>query len=131
LFFQKAGFEILFLNAAGQRQLDKKPMSAKERKVFEDKKFYTYKLSKNGRIKINLGYQEFLKTYRKLKYRRMLRTRILQKFISIILGKKNYMKLSSINKKIKSKTIYDVISQSEFSYDPDREFLRIIGKKVS
>ena len=59
-FIKKTGFEILFLSTCGNNQLDKIPLTNENFENLKKQNFFNYKLSDDGRVKINIGYHEWL-----------------------------------------------------------------------
>ncbi|MBL52230.1 MAG: hypothetical protein CMG57_09775 [Candidatus Marinimicrobia bacterium] len=122
IFFEKTGFKIAFLSSCGENQLNKKPYSNSELSKLTKREYFNYKLSDDKKVKINIGYHKWLKNKNKHKRRKMILTNILSPIT-------NLFGLSSLIEKFRSINIYSVLSDANFIYSNDREFIRVIAKK--
>jgi SAM-dependent methyltransferase len=121
-FLTKVGFEINFLNACGNNQFSKKSPSDEYMQMLKDKGYFNYNISDNGRVKINIGYHNWLLEKTKQRKRRAFIRNIFIKVLSST-------KLLSVVRKLRSPYIYDILNDSNFIYSEDREFIRVIAKK--
>ena len=118
----KANFNIVFLNACGDKQLSKKPLSNEYLNRLKNKKYFDYKISVDGRVKINIGYHNWLSQKTRKNKLRVFVQNMVKKILSIA-------KLLSIVRKLRMQRVYDILQDSNFIYSEDREFIRVIAKK--
>ena len=121
-FINKAGFKIKFLDTCGENQLEKKPFSDQDQKTLTEKGFYTFKTSNDGKLKINVGYHNWLNK----KNRREKRYYFILKVLERIPLFKSFRE---IIQKFKSLYNYDILNDNNFVYSNNREYIRVVSNK--
>ena len=109
------------MSTCGDNQLDKIPLTKENFENLKKQNFFNYKLSDDGRVKINIGYHEWLNKRKVYSLGQRLK-----KTMSKFLKKTN---LINIAYRYNRPNIYDIIEDSNFSYSNDREFIRLVAKK--
>ena len=122
LLIKKHQMESIFDNTCGRKQKTNNENNLKEiEKLISKDKFNFIKDINSKDVFININtYQE---------HKNITKLERLKEFIFSIVGKKIYLTITDQIKKLRMPYVSEILSNKEFHYGGEREFIRIIAKK--
>lgn len=125
ILLQRAMFQIVFLGTAGNSQHDN--IYVGEEKSIERYGTPRYVLSSNGRVLQNMSYLEQLERHKRRRRKKLVALDVAAKVFGHVIVRK-CIDLRAI---MRQPRVDRVLSSKYFQYGVDREYIRVIAKKIT